>query len=105
MASFDEELASVLNNFGISELKTEQRTILDALIKSKDCEAILPTGYGKSLPYQLLLSLKRALKTNAIGEKIVVCSPLNAIMQDEVERLSKIPGITATFKGKVSPGY
>ena len=61
MASYDEALAYILKSFGVSELKMEQKVILDALMESKDCVGILPTGYGKSLPYQLVLPLKRAL--------------------------------------------
>ena len=34
-------------------LKTEQRAVLDAFIEKKDVFALLPTGFGKSLIYQL----------------------------------------------------
>ena len=101
MASYDEALAYILKSFGVSELKTEQKVILNALMESKDCVGILPTGYGKSLPYQLVLPLKRALKTDSSGEKIIVCCPLVAIMQDQVKRLNTIPGVTAAFKGNL----
>ena len=94
MASYDEALVYILKSFGVSELKMEQKVILDALMESKDCLGILPTGYGKSLPYQLVLPLKRALKTDSSGEKIIVCCPL-------VKRLNKIPGVTAAFKGNL----
>ena len=69
MASYDEALVYILKSFGVSELKMEQKVILDALMESKDCVGILPTGYGKSLPYQLVLPLKRALKTDSSGDK------------------------------------
>ena len=101
MASYDEALVYILKSFGVSELKMEQKVILDALMESKDCVGILPTGYGKSLPYQLVLPLKRALKTDSSGEKIIVCCPLVAIMQDQVKRLNTIPGVTAAFKGNL----
>ena len=102
MASYDEALAYILKSFVVSELKMEQNVILDALImESKDCVGILPTGHGKSLPYQLVLPLKRALKTDSSGEKIIVCCPLVVIMQDQVKRLNTIPGVTAAFKGNL----
>ena len=102
MASYDEALAYILKSFVVSELKMEQNVILDALMmESKDCVGILPTGHGKSLPYQLVLPLKRALKTDSSGEKIIVCCPLVVIMQDQVKRLNTIPGVTAAFKGNL----
>ena len=102
MASYDEALAYILKSFVVSELKMEQNVILDALMmESKDCVCILPTGHGKSLPYQLVLPLKRALKTDSSGEKIIVCCPLVVIMQDQVKRLNTIPGVTAAFKGNL----
>lgn len=45
--AYDEALANVLKSFGITELKTEQKIILDALMESKDFVGILPTVYGK----------------------------------------------------------
>jgi ATP-dependent DNA helicase RecQ len=104
MESFDEALANVLKTFGIGELKKEQKLILDALMNSKDCVGILPTGYGKSLPYQLVLPLKRSLNVNTDSseEKIIVCCPLVALMQDQVNRLNGIQGITAVYKGNFS---
>ena len=83
----------------IDDLKTEQAKILKALLERRDCVAILPTGYGKSLPYQIAISVKRSLLRDE-GEKIIVCCPLVALMKDQVIRLSTIRGIKATFKGK-----
>ena len=81
--------------------------------------AVLPTGYGKSLPYQMYLPLIRRLKmeeesvfkpstremlTNLdSSEKVIVCSPLVALMEDQVKRLSSIPNVQAVYKGKRYP--
>ena len=39
--------------FGIEELRPGQRAILEEVIRGRDVLAILPTGGGKSLTYQL----------------------------------------------------
>ena len=49
MADVDREVETVLKRFGIPCLKQEQRTILNCLIQNRDCVAVLPTGFGKSL--------------------------------------------------------
>lgn len=102
-SNIDEAIEDVLRFFKINALKPEQRTILDCLLEKTDCMAILPTGFGKSLPYQMLVSLRRELSANCgvttdVG-KVIVCSPLEALMQDQVDRLNTVPNITAVYKG------
>jgi superfamily II DNA helicase RecQ len=46
-------LKDILPLFGVDKLKDEQRTIIECLIDKKDCMAVLPTGFGKSLPFQI----------------------------------------------------
>jgi len=41
----------ILPLFGIDELKQLHRTILEDLIDKKYCMAVLPSGFGKSLPF------------------------------------------------------
>lgn len=94
-------LEEVLPFFHINELKTQQLQILEALLQRKDCVAVLPTGYGKSLPFQIAISVKRLLQCDDAGEKIIVCCPLVALMKDQVIRLNSLPGIIAKFKGKL----
>ncbi|XP_063419305.1 probable ATP-dependent DNA helicase RecS [Mytilus trossulus] len=93
----EQAIGKVLLNFNIDTLKLEQRKMLDALLSSKDCIGVLPTGYGKSLPYQMLVSIKRELGID--DAKVVVCSPLVALMQDQTQRLRNIPGIKAEYTG------
>lgn len=54
---FDTALSKILQLFGIHELKEEQRITLDCLLEGKDCIAVLPTGFGKFLPFQIYLPL------------------------------------------------
>lgn len=62
MASDIEIKKAIEKVFKIDKLKEKQRAITVAALKKKDCIAILPTGYGKSLPYQMLISLRRMLQ-------------------------------------------
>lgn len=63
-------------------------------MKNSDCMAILPTGFGKSLPYQLLIPVRKAMG-QFDGKKVIICSSLIALMMDQCERLSLIPGVKA----------
>ena len=59
MATIDTAIAIALQQFKVDRLKAEQKVILQALLSGEDCVAVLPTRYGKSLPYQLYSSLER----------------------------------------------
>ena len=49
---------------GNLKLKPKQKVALQAIIlKGQDCLIVLPTGYGKSLTYQMLPSLYKAVYT------------------------------------------
>ncbi|XP_022303939.2 ATP-dependent DNA helicase RecQ-like isoform X1 [Crassostrea virginica] len=75
----------VKDKFEVKRLKDEQLDILTAIMRGDDCVGVLPTGYGKSLPYQV-----SKMVANELGiefHKVVVCSPLISLMQDQVARL------------------
>ena len=63
--------------------------------------AILPTGFGKSLIFQLFPRIKRALERRQESRPftIVVVTPLTAIMKDQVEHLNRI-GVAAAMIGE-----
>jgi len=64
--------------FGITHFRSGQRETLEAVFQGKSVLAIMPTGAGKSLCYQLpALFLARA---------VVVVSPLIALMQDQQQK-------------------
>lgn len=69
------------------ELKKEQEDALRAVVvEQKDCLCILPTGYGKSLIFQLIPFVWDSL--NGVTDScVVVVSPLNAIISDQIEKL------------------
>ncbi len=81
--------------FGYDAFHPGQRELISALVAGRDVFALMPTGAGKSLIYQLAALLRA-------GTGIVI-SPLIALMQDQVERLHA-NGITAAFiNSAISP--
>ncbi|XP_076072468.1 ATP-dependent DNA helicase RecQ-like [Mytilus galloprovincialis] len=96
-------LTEVLPQYKVKELKSEQKLILQNILEHNDCMVTLPTGYGKSLPYQILLPVARKMKelgsdTRTDG-KIVVCGPLVSLFEDQVSKLQSVPMIKSAFKG------
>src|ERR1700733_3129402 len=72
--------------FGYNEFRQNQKEIISAILKQQDVLAILPTGAGKSVCYQLPAVMMPGLA--------VVISPLISLMQDQVLSLTK-NGISA----------
>lgn len=81
-------LASLKSVFGYDEFRPLQREIIEASLEGCDVLAILPTGGGKSLCYQL-----PALQRSGLT---LVISPLIALMKDQVDQL-QAAGVAATF--------
>ena len=96
--TFEAALKYALGKRGMVEsfLKSKQRVALEALVRDKrDLLVILPTGYGKSLIYQLLPDMFNVIH-GKVNSAVLVVSPLTAIMKEQKERL-KTTGITATI--------
>lgn len=72
--------------FGIRRLREGQRTVIDRVVAGQDTLAIMPTGAGKSLCYQLPAVL--------LPGRTLVISPLVALMKDQCESLRAL-GIAA----------
>jgi len=64
--------------FGHSKFRLGQEEAIARMLSGEDLLVILPTGAGKSLCYQL---------PAAMGKKVVVISPLIALMKDQIDGL------------------
>ncbi len=74
--------------FGFDKLKPEQEEIVDSILAGNDTIGLLPTGFGKSITFQLPSLILDGLT--------IVISPLVALMADQVNSLKK-KGIRAEF--------
>lgn len=72
-------LRTLTGVFGLDELRPGQREVIDSVAHGRDTLAIMPTGAGKSLCYQL-----PALHMPGIT---LVVSPLIALMKDQFDKL------------------
>ena len=77
----------------ISSIKPEQESALVEYLNGKDVLAVLPTGFGKSLIYQLAPLVTKKLNPS-INPIFIVISPLVELMNDQIREASKL-GITA----------
>ena len=72
--------------FGFENFRPGQKDVVDSLMAGRNVLAVMPTGSGKSLCYQV--------PALAMGGLAVVVSPLVALMQDQVAAL-KLAGVEA----------
>lgn len=47
------DVQSVAESLGVRELRAEQQQCVDSLLAGNDVVALFPTGYGKSMCYQI----------------------------------------------------
>ncbi|WP_431029668.1 RecQ family ATP-dependent DNA helicase [Lysinibacillus sp. LZ02] len=67
--------------FGYDTFRPGQKEVIEQLLEGRDCIALLPTGMGKSLCYQL---------PGYLFEKtVLIVSPLLSLMQDQVDQLKQ----------------
>ncbi len=74
--------------FGLNSFKKEQISIIKEVLSGRDVLGILPTGYGKSLCYQVPAMMMK-------GPTLVI-SPLISLMKDQVDALMD-RGIPSTY--------
>lgn len=72
--------------FGFDDFRPGQASVMEALLAGRHVLAVMPTGAGKSLCYQVPALVK--------GGLTIVVSPLVALMQDQVAAL-RLAGVAA----------
>jgi RecQ family ATP-dependent DNA helicase len=78
-----DELAELLCSvFGFAGFRANQEAVCRAAIAGRDLLLVMPTGFGKSLCYQL--------PAIALGGTALVISPLIALMEDQAAKLTAL---------------
>lgn len=81
-----EEALKVL--FGYDAFRPGQKNVIDSILAGRDVLAVMPTGAGKSVCYQIPAMFLPGIT--------LVISPLISLMQDQVKTLNEV-GIPAAF--------
>ncbi len=83
----DDPLAVLGEVFGYDTFRPGQRRVIEAVLAGRDCIAVMPTGAGKSLTFQL--------PARMLPGTVLVLSPLISLMKDQVDAL-RVLGFEAT---------
>ena len=84
---FESQKLSILKTvYGFKSYRTGQEQVVDSLLAGKNTLAVMPTGSGKSLCFQI--------PSLMLGGLTIVVSPLVALMQDQVAAL-RLNGVLA----------
>src|SRR5581483_1907524 len=80
--------------FGYTEFRPGQRKVIDAVLSGRDCIALMPTGAGKSLTFQIPAKL--------LPGPVIVVSPLISLMKDQVDALVRVGFRAAVLNSTLS---
>ena len=93
--ALDPLLLTLQEQFGWDGFRSGQRPVIEALLEGRDALAVLPTGGGKSLCYQLPALVRQGL--------VLVVSPLVALMEDQVRQLHQRQIAAACLHAGLAP--
>src|SRR5438552_16686542 len=79
--AIDDVLVQLRKHFGHREFREGQEQIVSAVLGGRDVLAVMPTGSGKSLGYQLPAVM--------LPGTTLVVSPLISLMKDQVDELNR----------------
>ncbi len=91
----DELERALREHFGFDGFRPRQREVIELALARRSALAVLPTGLGKSLCYQLPAQMMRGLT--------LVISPLIALMQDQVDALARRGFRNVTYLNSALP--
>lgn len=74
--------------FGYSDFRKGQEDVINSILDNKDVVAIMPTGAGKSICYQIPAIMNEGIT--------IIVSPLISLMQDQVKTLIQL-GIPSAY--------
>ncbi len=74
--------------YGYDEFRPGQKEVIESILSGRDTFAVMPTGAGKSVCYQIPALLLPGIT--------LVISPLISLMQDQVKALNQV-GVSAAF--------
>ncbi len=94
-AQMNEAREALERVFGFAGFRPGQQEILEAVFAGENILAVMPTGSGKSLGYQLPAIVRKGLT--------IVVSPLIALMRDQVQQLQAC-GIAAAALNSSNSG-
>jgi len=81
--------------FGFGTFLPGQEEVIGAVLAGKDCIAVMPTGAGKSLTYQL--------PARILEGTVLVLSPLISLMKDQVDALQGLGFRAAEINSTLDP--
>ena len=84
------------NVFGYDDFRPGQLKVIEAVIEGRDCIALMPTGAGKSLTFQV--------PARMLEGTVLVVSPLISLMKDQVDALTDLGFRAAAINSSLEPG-
>jgi ATP-dependent DNA helicase RecQ len=81
--------------FGFDTFLPGQEEVIGAVLAGRDCIAVMPTGAGKSLTYQL--------PARILEGTVLVLSPLISLMKDQVDALLGLGFRAAEINSTLDP--
>lgn len=82
--------------FGYQDFRPGQLEVIEAVLAGRDCIALMPTGAGKSLTFQVPARL--------LDGTVLVVSPLISLMKDQVDALTELGFRAAAINSSLEPG-
>ena len=94
-STMDKARATLASVFGFSSFRPGQEEVLSAALEGRDVLAVMPTGSGKSLCFQLPAIVRQNLT--------LVVSPLIALMRDQVAQMRQLGVEAASLNSASEP--
>ena len=91
----DRLVKALRDTFGYDSFRPGQREVIEAVMEGRDCIAVMPTGAGKSLTFQLPARL--------LEGTVLVLSPLISLMKDQVDQLKDLGFKAAEINSSLDP--